>query len=135
MTRLRPPLSVSSAIATITLLLGSSFRVQACLFHNGSLHPGGTTHQANAFRNPSDRASGDSKQQTLLDYGDVASFGAVVGLFAIAIRYKTRYAHTAPDAVDVLSKHPQLEHPEMILTIVPKEALSSTVDTDFFVGR
>ena len=133
MTRLRLPLSVivSSAIATVTLL-GSTFTTQACVFQNGSLQPGGMTRQANVVNQPLGRAPGDSRRQMLLDYGDVASFGAFVGLCAIAIRYKARHSRAvASGEAEFLSNDPQLEHPEMALAIIPKEAFSSTFDLDF----
>jgi hypothetical protein len=138
MTRLRFPFSVilSVTIATMALLLGETMAAQACPFQNSSMPLGSNLSQPSALSKPSTLASDDSKQWWSLDYSEAAGFGAVVGLFAIALFFKARYGRAvAPDDVDFLSKHPQLEHPEMLLSTVPQEAFASTFDADLLVVR
>lgn len=138
MTRLRLPLSVILfvSIATITPLLGTSFTAQACPLEDSGLSLANNLPQRNTFTNSSNGVSGASKRQSPLDAWEVAGFGAVAGLFAIALLYKTRYAHDpVPGEADPLSQCPHLQHPEMILAVVPKEALSSTFEPDVFVAR
>lgn len=138
MTRFHLPLSVVMfvSIATMTLLLESSFTAQACLSRNGDAPLESNLNPPNAFTHPSDESSGHSKRQLLLDFREVAGFGAVVGLLAIAILYRARHiCSVAPGEADLMSQYPHLEHPEMILAIVPQEALPTAFDSDRLVVR
>jgi hypothetical protein len=124
------------SIVTMLLLPGSSFTAQACPPEESSLPLANNLSQRNTFTDSTDGTSGDSKRQSLLDAWEIAGFGAVAGLFAIALLCKVRYARAvAPGEADLLSRYPHLEHPEMALAIVPREALSSTFDPDMLVVR
>lgn len=129
MTRFQPPLAVlvSVAIATsaiaISFLLGSAAHVQACPLTDGFV-------SSEAIRQPD--AANDASVMTRLPsdsqrqpsgYAELAGFGAVVGLFAIALLYKARRSRDAIASGAELNLHPQLEHPELTLISIPKEAL------------
>lgn len=138
MTRLRFPLSIILfvSIATITLLLGTSFTAQACPLESSGLSLANNFPQRNTFTNSSNGVLGASKRESPLDAWEVAGFGAVAGLFAIAIFYRARHIRSvAYHESDLMNKHPHLEHPELTLTVVPQEALSSTFDPDILVAR
>ncbi len=123
-------------IAMMALLLGQSAATQASPFQDGNMSLGDTLRQPNTLIKRSNVASGDSKRQWLLDSREAAGLGAVVGLFAIVIFYKARQMRAvAPEEAELLSKHPQLEHPEITLTVVPREALPSAFDSDLQLAR
>lgn len=164
MPRLRPPLSGIAAIAIVSgaLLLGSSLLVSACPFSgSGSFDRSENRNDSGRLGETDDRSRsggndgsefplrqsnefkhgdglglvGDSKRLKVTE-AEVAGLGAVIGLFVLAIFYKVRHAHKiAPAEVALLSRYPFLEHPEMMLTLVPQEALSSAFETESIAPR
>lgn len=164
MPRLRPPLPVIAAIATISgaLLLGSPMLVSACPFSgsgglgnprnsnvsselnglNDTGRPSGSGDSEFSLRQSNglnhDRGFGlvsNSKRLSITET-EIAGLGAVIGLFVLAICYKVRHGHRiAPAEAALLSKYPFLEHPEMALTLVPQEALSSAFETESIAPR
>lgn len=60
--------------------------------------------------------------------GNWYGIGAIAGLVAASVVYKIRCdRRTANSTSEVWLVHPELEHPELLLTSVPKEALSNSV--------
>lgn len=133
MPRLRSPLAVvaSVAIATSRLIYGSSIAAQACPLTDGNTNLSQTIRMDGNDRLGIANRPSDSKRQSL-DYMGIAGFGAVAGLFAIALLFKLRRSRmAAPAEAEFLNRHPQFEHPELVLTLIPQEALPSTFATDF----
>lgn len=59
----------------------------------------------------------------------IAGSIASVGLVAAGVAYKTYRSHRLNAVTDeVLFDHPHLEHPELSLTFLPKEAFSCQLD-------
>ncbi|XGV99236.1 MAG: hypothetical protein ACAF41_09910 [Leptolyngbya sp. BL-A-14] len=164
MPQFRPPLSNIAAIAIVSgaLLLGSSMLVSACPFsglgrfdspenRNDSDRLSGADDRSRLSGNGGSEFSlrhsdefkhrygfglmGDSKRLNVTE-AEVAGLGAVIGLFVLAILYRVRQAYRLePTEVALLSKYPFLEHPEMMLTLVPQEALSSAFEMESTTPR
>ncbi|MBW4473417.1 MAG: hypothetical protein KME45_24030 [Stenomitos rutilans HA7619-LM2] len=166
MARLRLPLSVVMAIAVVTgaLLLGSSVLASPCpVGAFGSSNGVGGPRNPNGSDGPnsSDRASsngidnsGDSSRRAdsfsggrevdfasdfkwqSITNAELAGFGAIAGLFTVAIFYRVRHNRRLPPSEAALwSKHPFLEHPELVLALVPQEAWLSAFEAEFVPTR
>jgi len=136
MTRFQPPLAVIVSVAiafslvAVGAMLGSAVTVQACPFTAGFASPSNAIRQANSGSGSSlvIRPTNDSKPSS--GYAEFAGFGAVVGLFAIALHYKARCSRDAIASEPEVSLHPQFEHPELMLISIPKEALPLSLSTE-----
>ncbi len=110
----------SVTIATGALLTSSAVQA-ACPFTDGA-----TPSRSNVVKPDSTQQSDGvklpdgMKQQSAIDVTGIAGLGAVIGLFTIALFYKVR-RHSFES--DILHQYPELEHPELALTALPKEAL------------
>ncbi|GEM_PF-1611493 len=119
---------LSVAIGVSASLLSLQAGVQAC--------PSSDRASSSLFR-PSDAPDdlpgevgrpSDLRRQFAVGAMEFAGFGAIVGLFAIAILYQLRQQdELSTDAASLGNRlgleHPRLEHPELVWTAVPKEAL------------
>jgi hypothetical protein len=100
---------------------------------NGS---GDAFRRSDLFNRGRDAGLTSDSQQLNVTNAEVAGFAAIVGLFAIAILYKARHARKlAPGEADLWHQDPFLEHPEMVLALVPQEALSSAFETEVVTPR
>ncbi len=58
-----------------------------------------------------------------------AGFAAIAGFFAFSLMQRVRRFKQADSAMrEVLNHYPEVEHPELMLTSVPKEAYSSRLE-------
>jgi len=116
----RLSVAIASSLVAVGVVLGSAVNVQACPFTDGFASPGNAIRQA--------RPTNNSKPSS--GYAEFAGFGAVVGLFAIALHSKARRSRDAIASEPEVSLHPQLEHPELMLISIPKEALPLSLSTE-----
>ncbi len=86
----------------------------------------------NSFRESNQFLDGsDVKRAGMIGLGVIASLATVGIIYRVCFR--RRSAHPSDD---VLLQYPELEHPELTLTSIPKEALSSfSVDRDVVLAN
>jgi hypothetical protein len=126
----RLSVAIASSLVAVGVMLGSAVDVQACPFTDGFAGPSNAIRQANSGSGLSIgiRPTNDSKPSS--GYAEFAGFGAVVGLFAIALHSKACRSRDAIASEPEVSLHPQFEHPELMLISIPKEALPLSLATE-----
>jgi hypothetical protein len=131
---------LSTAIAAGSLFVGSAAAIECPLFksrssENSSQRPNVPDQSGQSSVVKRDIAPQSSRSLSSLQSSNSAKAG-IVGLVAITsllatsiAYYKLRSARqTTTDADTPLSNHPELEHPELVLTMVPREALTQVSD-------
>jgi hypothetical protein len=141
MTKQRTSLAgmLSIAIAAGTLFAGSAVAME-CPFakfrssENSSQHPD-TPEQSGQSSVVGRDTTSQPKQSTSALHSSNSAKAGIVGLVTITSLLATSIAYyklrssrqLAPDGDTPLSHHPELEHPELVLAVVPKEALTQSI--------
>lgn len=120
------------SIATGSLLIASSTQVQACIRGKSTLL--NTTDPVTRPFSVSDRQQDASNALQLktnnslnLGHWEIIGAGAIAGILLSSWVYRRYRACLTRSISDkMLFNHPELEHPELALTALPKEALFST---------
>jgi len=95
-------------------------------FNQGNGAVGNSFRESNQFLDGS-----DVKRAEMIGLGAIASLATVGIIYRVC--FKRRSAHPSDD---VLLQYPELEHPELTLTSIPKEAFSSfSVDRDVVLAN
>lgn len=118
-------------IAVGSLLIGSAAQVQACIFGKSAAY--NTADPVTRPFSASDRQQNlpDALQQSRnslnLGHWEIIGAGAIAGILLSSWGYRRYRACLTRSISDkMLFNHPELEHPELALTALPKEALFST---------
>jgi hypothetical protein len=91
----------------------------------------GDSSQQNRIANNSQAESNQFSQPVGSKQAGMVGLGAIAALAVIGLIYRAGGARRLnPAGNTVLSNHPELEHPELILTSVPKEAFSSSASEE-----
>lgn len=131
-----------AAIAASGVALSAAISAEACprrgLYSNGSSMAPADQNRTDGAVNSTDTVKPD--KQTLNSLGGnwtgLYGIGAVAGLLAIGIVYKIRSDRRAAATDEIWLIHPELEHPELLITSVPREALSNlATDRDTVMSR
>lgn len=129
---------LAATIASVTLVFSIS-SVQACPFSGSkSTYQSGGQPEVSSQANSIPGRSASESSQFKANYLGAAGVGIVtVGLLASGVIYRIRQARQVMEIADpVLFEHPELEHPEVAIASLPKEALSSSrTEQDLMLTR
>ncbi len=128
MNQSRVSLTIAISVTILSGLLISSVPADACLFSNSNptaVSPDKSSNSPFETLIRPERSTPSNSEMSMAGAG----FAAIAGFFIVGLVQRVRrFKQTNSAADEVLNHYPEVEHPELMLTSVPKEGYSSRLE-------